>query len=409
MRRIGSIVLHNLRLLASDRAALMWLLVMPVVFTVAMGMAIRGGGGDASGGPVRYGLTVANEDEGLHGDKLLDAIRASDEIDLILLEGDASGKEAVKLVEDGDRSAALVIPPGYSRAVDAGEGAVVAFHRNPERMNPLVTQQAVEDVIARLNVEARVAVGAREAYIELWGTPPAEVASRLEENAIAFVSSSWENPPLTVSEETLGRDAGAGAPRMGFTHFSPSMALMFVLLNALMGSVALVEERKNRTLARLFSTPTRRSEIIAAQMGWRFAVGVVQFWFLVALGVLLFRVDWGETMTGVLLLSVSYVAAASALAVLIGAVSRTTGQAESISLLATLTMCAMGGLWWPLEITPRGYQLIGHLIPTGWAMDGLHNLVSRGLPLPAVLPQVGWLLLFALGFGIAAVRVFRYE
>ena len=388
----------------------MWLLVMPVVFTVAMGAAIRGGG--STGGsdePVRYALTVANEDEGPRGAELLDAVRAAGEIDLILVEGDAPGAEAVALVEDGDRSAALVIPPGYSRAVDAGEEGVVAFHRNPERMNPLVTQQAIEEVIARLNVSARVAAGAREAYAELWGTPTDEVSARLSESAAAFVSESWDAPPLTVSEEVLGRDTGVDVPEMGFAHFSPSMALMFVLLNALLGSVALVEERKGRTLARLFTVPIRRSEIIAAQMGWRFLVGMGQFWFLVVLGIVLFRVDWGETMTGVLLLSVAYVAAVSAFAVLIGAVSRTSGQAESFALLTALTMCALGGLWWPLEITPRGYQLVGHLIPTGWAMDGLHNLVSRGYPLAGVMPQVGWLLLFALGFGVAAVWVFRYE
>jgi ABC-2 type transport system permease protein len=407
MRKSRHIVLLNLRLLAADRSALFWILVMPVAFTFVMGLAFSGRGG--GGAPVRYALTIANLDEGEEGAALIQAIEDAGEIDVVLLEGPGAGDEAASLVESGDRSAALVIPADYTARLRRGESAVLTFHRNPERMNPLVTRQAVQRVVARRNVEVLAARGVTEGYAELRGQPSDEEARDLRTSVEEYVRGAWEPSPLTVTEEKLGRPAGADVPAAGFSRSSPAMALMFVLLNGLMASSVLVTERRERTLARLFTAPVRRSDIIAAEVGWRFIVGMGQMWFLIALGALVFGVHWGDTALGLLALSLVYVAAVSALSVLIGSTSRTSRQAESLSLVVALTMCALGGLWWPLEITPRAYRAVGHAVPTGWAMDAMQNLVSRGYGLAGIAPELLVLLAFAVGFSALAIATFRHE
>jgi ABC-2 type transport system permease protein len=409
MRKIWYIVLHNLRLLASDRSAFFWFLVMPVAFTFVTGIAFSGGRAEGEAGPTKYALTVANLDEGPHGSELLDAIREADEIDLLAVEGPEAGEEARTLVEEGERSAALVIPRDYSERVERGESARLTFHRNPERMNPLVTRQAVERVLARMNVEVMAARAVHEGYAELRGEPSEEKARELSARVAEYVRESWEPKPVTVAAERLGRPAETEIPEMGYSHSSPAMALMFVLLNGLMMSSVLVTERRERTLARLFTAPIRRSEIIAAQFGWRFLVGTAQMWILIVVGALVFRVDWGDSPLGLLIVTLAYVAAVAGLSVLIGSVSRTSRQAESVSLVLALTMCALGGLWWPLEITPKAYQTVGHALPTGWGMDAMHNLVSRGYALAGIAPQALVLLAFAVGFSIVAVATFRHE
>lgn len=408
MRRVGGIVMLNIKLLASEKPVLFWLLAMPIVFTVVSGL-VFGGGRRGSDDPVRYALTVANLDEGARGEELLEAIRAGDEIDLMLVEGPDAGAEARRLVEDGDRSAALVVPRNYTSLLDAGEPTTLTFHRNPERMNPLVTRQAVERVVARLNALALADRAVVEAYAELRGAPSEDKQRALTDSMGVFVTRTLDAPPLTMAVERLGRPAESEIPDMGFAHSSPAMALMFVLLNGLMLSTMLVEERRNKTLSRLLSAPVRRSEIVAANLIWRFLVGTVQLWFLIGFGALVFRIDWGDSVLALVLVGVGYVAATGGLSVLIGSLSRNSKRAETLSLVLSLTMCALGGLWWPLEITPKAYQTVGHLIPTGWAMDAMHNLVGRGYSLAGVAPQVLVLLAFAVGFSIAAVAAFRYE
>lgn len=410
MRKIAHIIVHNLKLVAADRPSLFWLLVMPVVFTAVAGIALPGGGGGGrSSAPVRYALTVANLDAGPHGDRLLETIKEGDEIDLIVVDTTNADQEARSLVESGDRSAALIIPADFSARIDAGQGAALAFHQNPERMNPLVTRQAVEKVVARLNVERMAARGARSAYAHLWEEPSERVAEKLTARVESFVSDNWEPAPIEVVTERLGRQVEREVGPMGFSHAAPAMALMFVLLNGLMMSTLLVEERRDRTLVRLFTAPLRRSEIIAANLGWRFVVGMLQVWFLIGLGAAVFRVDWGDSAAALLLLTVTYVAAVSGLSVLIGSTARSSRRAESLSLVLALAMCALGGLWWPLEITPEAYQRIGHFAPAAWAMDGMQNLVSRGYGLAQIAPQALVLAAFAVGFGVLAVVTFRYE
>ena len=73
-----------------------------------------------------------------------------------------------------------------------------------------------------------------------------------------------------------------------------------------------------------------------------------------------------------------------------------------------MALGALGGCWWPIEIAPRWMQTLALCLPTGWAMDAMHRLVSFGDPAAAV-PHV-----LALGAGAGvlggvAARVFRYE
>ena len=410
MRNIWQIAFHNLRLIASDKSALFWMIVMPIVFTTAMGLALHGGGG-GSPTDVRYALTVANLDDGPRGLELLDAIADDDQIDLMALESPEGGdlaEFARELVRSGDRSSALLIPTDFTERLEAGNGATLEFIRNPERTNPLITRQAVESVVARRNVELVAGEGVVAAYETIRGEPGVELRERLVTAVDARLDDELVEPSLTVRSERIGRPE-TEIPQMGFAHSSPAMALMFVLLNGLTLSTVLVSERRDRTLMRLFTAPVRRGEIIAANLLWRFLIGCMQMLMLTLFGLLVFGVDWGDTPSGLLLVGASYVAAVAGLSVLIGSLSRTSKQAESLSLLLTLTMCALGGLWWPLEITPNSYQTIGHLVPTAWAMDAMNNMLSRGYPLELVLPQALVLLGFAVAFGVAATVTFRYE
>ena len=408
MKRICSIVALNVKVLLSDRSAVFWLLAMPLAFTFVSGIAFSGGrGGDDA--PVRYALTVANMDEGGRGEELLEAIRASDEIDLLMLEGEKADEEAGLLVEDGERSAALVIPSDYSEKLSAQDPVELTFHRNPKRMNPLVTQQAVERVVAKLNAEELAERAVISAHEAVRGTPSAERELELVQGIRAFVAEELERPSMTVSVERLGRSERSDVPDMGFQHSSPAMALMFILLNGLALSSVLVTERQEKTLSRLLTAPVRRSEIVIANLAWRFIVGTVQLWFLIGFGALVFGVDWGDSMLALAVVGAAYVTAVAGLSVLIGSLSRSSRRAETLSTALSLAMCALGGVWWPLEITPKAYQTVGHLVPTGWAMDAMHNLVSRGYSLAGVMPQVLVLLGFAVVFSAAAVAAFRYE
>jgi ABC-type multidrug transport system permease subunit len=72
-------------------------------------------------------------------------------------------------------------------------------------------------------------------------------------------------------------------------------------------------------------------------------------------------------------------------------------------------MAALGGCWWPIEITPGWMQTIAGFLPTGWAMDAMHRLISFQAGAASAVPNLLALLAGSAIFGWIAKRTFRFE
>jgi ABC-type multidrug transport system permease subunit len=77
--------------------------------------------------------------------------------------------------------------------------------------------------------------------------------------------------------------------------------------------------------------------------------------------------------------------------------------------LAACLLAALGGCWWPIEITPAWMQTVQKMIPTGWTMDALHKLVSFQAEPLTVVPNVLTLIVAAAVLGVLAARRFEYQ
>lgn len=67
----------------------------------------------------------------------------------------------------------------------------------------------------------------------------------------------------------------------------------------------------------------------------------------------------------------------AALGLLIGASAREEVQAVIFSLVPMFVLAGLGGAWLPLEVNGRRFQVIGHLTPVAWAMDGFQKILAR--------------------------------
>jgi ABC-2 type transport system permease protein len=100
---------------------------------------------------------------------------------------------------------------------------------------------------------------------------------------------------------------------------------------------------------------------------------------------------------------------AASLGLLIGAISRKEDQVITLSIIAMFIFAALGGAWFPLEVAGKAFAAIGHVLPTAWAMDGLQNIVIRGLNFQSVFMPAGVLLAYAIAFFGLAIWRFRFE
>lgn len=375
------IALHDLRLVVTDRSAVIWMALMPVVFATFFGI-VTGGGGPPD---AKARLTVVDLDGGPLGRVLVEALR-SERLEVVEMtpEEQAAAENPVRT---------LVIPAGFSTSVVAGQEVALRLEKE-----------------SGSNEEASLVAGARVVGAI------ARVLGRVVEAAGGGVQPSPEQVAavpagvdLVVVESRWGGQARSRPD--GFSQSIPGMAVMFVLLVALTyGSASLSAERAGGQLRRLVTAPVDRAAIVAGKIGGRVVVAWVQIAVLAAVGGVAhaaFGVPIGDHPLGVLLVLLAYAVAVAPLGVLFGALFTDPDQAAGVGVVATMVMAALGGCWWPLEIVSPALQKVALLFPSGWAMTALHRLISFGDPFLAVLGELAALGAFALLFGALAVRSLR--
>lgn len=66
-----------------------------------------------------------------------------------------------------------------------------------------------------------------------------------------------------------------------------------------------------------------------------------------------------------------------ALGLLLATVGRTRAQASQLTIMFSMLLAALGGAWFPLEITPAGFRAFAQALPTTWAMNGFNEVILR--------------------------------
>jgi ABC-type multidrug transport system permease subunit len=170
----------------------------------------------------------------------------------------------------------------------------------------------------------------------------------------------------------------------------------------------LIVERHQWTLQRLGSMPVSRSTLLAGKILARFTLGLLQFLVVFIVGAL-FKMNFGKDPLALLLLVIVTSLAITALAFAVGSGLKNPAQASMLGLLLSLTLAPVGGAWWPMNISPKFLQIIGHVSPVAWAMDGFTALTYRGATLVDILVPVAVLAGMTIVLFLIAIPRFKYQ
>jgi ABC-type multidrug transport system permease subunit len=174
------------------------------------------------------------------------------------------------------------------------------------------------------------------------------------------------------------------------------------------GMAALIVERQQWTLQRLAVMPISRSTLLAGKILARFCLGLLQFLVVFIVGAL-FRMNFGKDPLALLLLVIVYTLSVTALSFAVGPGLKNPAQASGLGLLLTLTLAPLGGAWWPMDLSPKFMQIIGHVSPIAWAMDGFTALTYNGAHLADILIPLSVLVGMTVLFFLIAIPRFRFQ
>ena len=398
MTRLVVLVAKDLRLLARDRVALLFLVLAPIVVISVAGLSLSTFYGSRGGSETEFLLPVANLDDGDVADKLVASLTEASGVRL----EEVGEQEARRLVaETGEAGAALVIPFGFTRGFRKGQSVRLLLLTDPVKHLELLrikgeVHRAQAGLVAS-QVAARVAVV--EVLTYAGDVDFEEVAEDARELASRLVDKS-----VVLEEESLT------SVRTSFNAFDqnvPGFGVTFLMLGMLLGvSLGLVDERGWGLLYRLASTPISAESVVAGKVFSRFLIGVVQMAILFAFGRAIFGISLGPSLLamGLVIAGVSFAAAAFGL--LVAALAPTRDSVLPLGTIAIMAMAAIGGCWWPISIEPLWLQKLAHLFPTAWAMEAFNDLMLRERSLSDIALGLLALVIFGIVYLVAGMKLY---
>lgn len=388
MRYIWTLAKKDLLQTRRDRMAALFTIILPIVFTVFFGLLFGGFSSDSE----RIPLAVADSDGGAEAQKLVALLKESEVVDVMIVQPATVEKQ----VDDEKVAAALIIPAGFSAATDSETGATVTVVRILGSTGAISVEEAVRSAVDRLVAE-RVA-GA--VAVDTVANAPYPQAATIAAGLLA-------KPVLTVTTQDSGSQAGQ-IPR-GFDQSSPGMLINWIMFSLLTAATGLVMERKSGAVQRLLTTHATRSQVIAGKSLAMFIVTMLQQVLLIGLGQFAFGVDYLRDPAALLLTMITLSAMAGCLGLLLATVFRSEQAVIATTVIVSMVLSALGGAWFPLEVTGAGFTRIAHFVPTSWLLEAFRGIILKGWGVPDVLMPLGIVWAFTLVFfGVAAWR-FRFE
>lgn len=429
MRQAIIIALNDLRVYFSEWGNLIGLVVMPVGLTLVLGTALGGG----SAPPESIVMDVVDNDQSAESAQFLETLQAVNET--LIFCPQAEENEEINCALDGNNEmsversiermqnlglqAFIVIPEGYGESVRNGTPATIDYYSpasgTESFSDPVLV--SLQSAVQRVNASIVVSTVGTNAAQNFVVDGEAISLLRDEQHAESFAEELRQRAEDILAEEPVrvqyaltstGTQEPATQAGTGFGQAVPGQGATFVMFTVLGGMALLNRERAQGTLQRLAVLPLRRSQILGGKILAYFVLGMIQFMIVFAIGVLT-GLDFGNDPLALLLLMVSFVLATTALGFALATRLRTEGQVGGASLLLALTLAPLGGAWWPLEITPDFMQVIGHISPVAWVMDGFNELIFFGGGLGDVLLPTAVLFGYMLVFFVIGIFGFRYD
>ena len=198
-------------------------------------------------------------------------------------------------------------------------------------------------------------------------------------------------------------DIGGARPVDLYLPIVLALAIATVTMVSLLSVLAAYRERG--VLRRLSTTPVSPATLLAAQLIVNLAALVIGSVLAYVAGYLLFRVQPPANVVALLVAFLLGSAAMCAVALFIASVSPSARAASGLGSLVYFPMMFFAGVWTPGPMMPEGARRVADFMPLGAASQAMQDAWAGGWPSPLHLVVMSGM---AVGFGVAATRLFRW-
>jgi ABC-2 type transport system permease protein len=217
--------------------------------------------------------------------------------------------------------------------------------------------------------------------------------------AVAQVTPTYSLQVTGVEDESL----------KGIQYVAPGMISYGITVGATFGAaLTLITWRNSKLLRRLRLAPVATGSVVGARVVVSLAVAVFQLVLMLGVSTLL-----GLQLSGAWYMAVPLTIAGTlaflAIGLLVGSIAKTAEGGSGLANLITLPMGFLSGAFIPLVAAPGWLIAISKIMPMGYLVSGLTDVLVRGEGPSAALLPIAVLLAFAAVLTVIATRLFRWD
>jgi ABC-2 type transport system permease protein len=344
---------------------------------------------------------------------VVDVLRSEDLAELLDVRLVDSAAQARAAVDSQQAQAAIIIPQGFSsQFADLNGTSQIEFYQDPTlTIGPGIVKSVLNqfmDSLSAVKIAVDIALDAAEdqnpalvglvvqEYLDTSNTQTDDLAE-----ALLDVRSPQQKPAAEAEQNPILNIIG---PIMG------GMMIFYAFYTGTATAESILREEEERTLPRLFTTPTPQAAILGGKFLAVFLTVVVQMAVLIVAGRLIFGIRWGA-LEAVVLMALGVVLAASGFGVFVNSFLKDTKQG-GVVFGGILTVTGMLGMISIFAMSSPAAARLGDtvslLVPQGWAVRGL-MMAMNGEPLSNVLVNSLVLLAWSAVFFIIGVWRFKHR
>ena len=357
------------------------ILIFPIVIILLFGYGMGGDLTDLS-------VVVCTPDTGDLTDLTLDEIKANSVFNIVNIT--TNQNLAKEMVDNGEVKAAILLPSNYNN--NTQQRTVTLYLDSSDQMAAGVLEPATQGIFSQISIKQAL-------------TQQINVNNQTADNSNSLSQS------LTSAKSSINLQINKIYGNIKYMDFLvPAILGMTIMMSCIMGlGASIAGERETGELARLFMTPTTVATVIAGKILGKLSVEMLRALLLLTVAMLLFGVTVkGGVIQTIILLFIGALCFVG-FGIMLSARTQTQEDYSQISMVFSMPMMFVSGVFYPIETMPWILQKFAYLFPLTYLNDAMRAVMIQGKTLGDVWIDILVLLGFTLLFFILGVKRFNRD
>lgn len=361
--KIWSIALKDLHVILKDKQALALIILMPIVLILVLGLSLNSmfSGSEAKMEAIEVGFVDL---DGSDDSKSIKSFLESDSLSSYIHVTEMKEQEALERVKNGDLASAVIVPENYSSNIEDGGRTQIRLYEDKGNALESSIVGSIMNNYAGMSSAMLAAADAAGSLLTEYTIPGESIIPALMES-VSYSES-------VVSE---GNITGDSKGLSAIQYYSAAVVSMYILFVGMLGTTSIIEEREDQTLRRLLTTKAGKAEILTGKFVGLTILGIMDVAILILFTKYVFRVEWGNSLAGLIVLSLAMTFAASGLAMLLATLFKTSKTADIVNPAVIMLMAFVGGNMMPIYDMHPVLQNAANMLLNNWALKGYLNLM----------------------------------